>query len=313
MKHPNWQGFSRLLPVFVLVGVMLAGCGDDDKTTESDLIEISDFEGEWVITQYKATSFDDPPIVLELISLGGAMTFEADEDGDFTGRTFVPAAVAGTENPVEITAQGAIEIVTQDTLLVTFTPAWPPFLTEMRGEFEITGNTVTLYDPNGEFDFDGDMQMDPAIFEGIMVKNDGAYPAIIFTEDFEGHWVATGYTVTSDANPAVSLDAIAAGATREFDVISDGTALVDIYIPASMAGEELTITDYPAAFQLEYQDMMTIAFTPEVAPFLVNAGGYFTLDGNEYTLTDEDAMFDFGEGIEPASAVIEMERTSGGK
>jgi hypothetical protein len=60
---------------------------------------------------------------------------------------------------------------------------------------------------------------------------------------------------------------------------------------------------------------MTIAFTPEVPPLLTNTRGYFTLDGNEYTLTDEDALFDFdGDEVpEPASAYIEIERTGGGK
>jgi hypothetical protein len=297
----------------VLVGILVVGCGSDDNGGGPDLIVISDFEGEWVITEYKATMAANPAVSLELISLGGAMTFEADEDGDFTGRTFVPPSFAGMN--VELTAQGTMELLSQDSLLVSFVPEMPPFLTEMRGEFEMTGNTVTLYDENAEFDFDGDQQMDPAIFEGTMVLNDGSYPPVIFTEDFEGHWEATGYTVTSDANPAITLNTIDAGATFEFDVGSDGTALVDVFIPASLAGEDVTFTDLPAAFQLEYQDTMTIAFTPEVPPLLTNTRGYFTLDGNEYTLTDEDALFDFdGDEVpEPASAYIEIERTGGGK
>jgi hypothetical protein len=302
------------LPVVLLVGVLLTGCGSDDNGGEPDLIEISDFEGEWVITQYKATSYDETPIVVELISIGGAMTFIADEDGDFTGRTFVPAAVAGTEKPVEITAQGNMEIITQDTLLVTFTPPWPPFLTEMRGAFEMTGNTVTLYDPNGEFDFDGDMQMDPAIFEGIMVKNDGSYPPIIFTEDFEGHWEATGYTVISKTDPPDTINTIAFGAEFEFDVGADGTALGTALIPGAFTGgNDTTFTDVPAEFMLITQSTMTIAFDPEIPPFLTNTTGAFTLDGNTYTLIDDNARFNFGEGEVDATAVVEMDRTSGGK
>jgi hypothetical protein len=198
---------------------------------------------------------------------------------------------------------------------VTFIPEIPPFLNEMRGEFEMTGNTVTLYDTDAEFDFDGDEQPDSAVFEGTMVRNDGSYPPIIFTEDFEGLWEATGYTVTSDADPQTSINTIDLGATFEFDVGNDGTALVDAFIPEALAGEDLTFTDIPAAFQLEYQDTVTIAFTPEVPPFLTNTRGYFTLDGDEYVLVDEDAMFDFDGDLvpEPARAVVEILRTSGGK
>jgi len=295
----------------MLAGILIAGCGSDDNGGEPDLIEISDFEGEWVITQYKATWKDVPSVSLELISLGGAMEFDLDEAGEFTGRAFIPASLAGMT--LELAAQGNMEIVTQDTIQVSFAPEQPPFLTGFRGAFTLSGNTVTLYDENAEFDFDGDMQMDPSIFEGTMVKNDGSYPPIIFTEDFGGQWEATGYTVTSDANPAITLNTIDAGATFEFDVSPDGTALVDVFIPASLAGEDVTLDDVPAVFQLEYQDTMTIAFTPEVPPLLTNTRGFFTFEGDLYTLTDEDALFDFGAGPEPASAYIEIERVSGGK
>jgi len=310
MKPTDLPGLTRLLAVFALAGLLLVGCGSDDNGGEPDVIVISDFEGAWTITQYKATWKDVPTVSLELISLGGAMEFDLDETGDFTGRAFIPATLAGMT--LELSALGNMEIITQDTIQVSFTPE-QPFLTDFRGAFELSGNTVTLYDENAEFDFDGDMQMDPSIFEGIMVKNTGPYPSVIFTEDFEGHWEATGYTVTSDANPMVTLNTIDAGATFEFDVSSDGTALVDVFIPASLAGEDVTLDDVPAAFQLEYQDTMTIAFTPEIPPLLTNTRGPFTLVGDVFTLTDENTSFDFGAGPEPATAVVVVERMSGGK
>jgi hypothetical protein len=310
MKHSDWHGMLRLLPVLLLVGILSTGCGDDGGS-EPDLIVVSDFEGPWMVTQYQATSTGNPPIVMELIAMGGAFGFDADDEGDFQGRAFIPASLAGMT--LELSFQGGIELISQDTLLVDFIPQIPPFLTEMRGAFTLTSNTLTLYDPNAFFDFDGDQQMEPAIFEGALARNDGSYPPIIFTEDFEGHWEATGYTVTSVADPQTTLNTIDAGATFEFDVGADGTALVNAFIPASLAGEDLTFTDIPAAFQLEYQDTMTIAFTPEIPPLLTDTRGHFTLVGDDYTLTDEATFFDFGGGVEPAIAVVEIERTSGGK
>jgi hypothetical protein len=310
MKLQHLKSLSRLLPVFLLAGTLFVGCGGDDGGGGPHLIVISDFQGEWVITLYKATSVANPFMSLELISVGGAITFDADENGDFTGRMFIPAAVAGMT--VEIASAGNIEIITQDTLLVSFTPEMPPFLTDLRGAFEMTGNTVTLYDANNEFNFGGGTEA--AIFEGAMVKNDGSYPPIIFTADFEGHWEATGYTVTSNANPMVSINTIDEGAEFVFDVGTDGTALIDVSIPGSLTGgEDVDLTDVPGAFQLDYQDTMTIAFTPEIPPFLTNTRGHFAFEGDECTLTDENTYFDFGEGPVPATAVVEVERTSGGK
>jgi hypothetical protein len=302
----------RLLPVVLLAGILFTGCGDDDGGGGPDLIEISDFEGEWVITQYKATWKDVPSVSLELISLGGAMTFEADETGDFMGRTFIPASLAGTETAVELTAQGEMELLSQDSLLVTFNPELPPFLTEMRGEFEMIGNTVTLYDENAEFDFDGDQQLDPSIFEGTMVLNDGSYPPVIFVEDFEGYWEITSYTVTSVANPQVSMDAVAMGASFSFDADEDGDFLSDAFIPAALAGTDITITDSPGFFELVFQDTVRVNFTPEIPPFLTTFSGAFTMDGDEVTVIDENAFFDFGQGAGVEAVIFEgiMVRTT---
>jgi hypothetical protein len=305
-----------LLSVFLLVGILLVGCGDDDKEGEIQPerpIEISDLAGSWVIQQYKATSPDDPETSVELISLGVAFQFEADEDGAFEGRGFAPALFAGMT--VELPFQGNVQLISQDSLLVSFTPEQPPFLTNIRGAFSLEGNTLALIDSNSTFDFDGNQELEPAIFEGALVKNDGSYPAIVFTEDFEGLWEATSYTVTSDPNPPnpqISIDTIAEGATFVFDVNVTGEAIGTAFIPAAFAGQDTTFADFEASFELIYQDEMIIAFNPEEPPFLTNTQGSFSLVGNTFTLTDENALFDFdGDQVpEPADAVVVMERTS---
>jgi hypothetical protein len=302
----------RPLPVLLLIGLLLVGCGDDNGGGPG-LIVISDFEGSWVMTQYKATSADNPAVYVELIALGGAFEFDVDEAGGFEGRGFVPAEVAGST--VELPVQGNLELISQDTVLVTFTPEIPPFLTETRASFTWIGDTLSLYDPNAVFDFDGDQQLEPSIFEGTMVFNTGSYDRIIFTEDFQGHWEATSYTVTSKVEPMFSVDTIDSGATFEFEVDASGQAVGQAFIPAAFAGKDTTFSDIPAAFELIDQDSMMIEFTPEIPPFLTNTRGRFTLDGDDYTLTDSHTLFDFdGDMVpEPAIAVVEMERAGAGR
>jgi hypothetical protein len=309
MKYSRRHELLHLLPVIVVVGTLLAGCGGDNGG-EPKVIVLSDFEGAWVATQYEATSVDNPLMSLELISAGGAFGFNADDEGNFAGRGFVPAALAGMT--LELPFQGYVELIGQDTLVVHFTPEMPPFLTGMRGAFTLSGNTLTIYDPNSTFDFDGDEQPDAAIFEGTLVKNTGAFPAILFTEDFEGHWEATGYTVTNADNPQVSFDTIEMGATFEFDVDATGQATGNAFIPAALAGQDTTFSNFEGSFELIYQDTMLIAFHPEEPPFLTNARGHFTLVGDTYTLVDENTYFDFdGDMVpEPAIAEVVIVRTS---
>ena len=304
MKRLHWPG---LLPAILILGLLFAGCGDDNGG-EPDLIVVSDFEGEWVVLEYKVTSVANPLMSVELISLGSAFEFDAEDDGDFQGRGFVPATLAGTT--VEIPFQGTMTLISQDTLSVDFTPEQPPFLTGMRGAFVLDGSTLTLHDPNSDFDFDGDQQSEPADFEATLERQDGSYPYVIFTEDFEGHWEATSYTVTSKANPQLSINTITLGATFEFDVDDEGEALGEAYIPAELAGgQDTTFTDFPASFELIYQDTMMIAFNPQQPPFLTNTRGHFTLDGDVYTLTDTNAFFVFDQAPEPAIAVVVLERS----
>jgi hypothetical protein len=313
VKHLNCSGFMRLLPVFLLLGLLFAGCGDDNGGGP-DLIVVSDFEGTWVVEQYKVTSVANPAVSMELISLGGAMEFNLDKDGTFEGRGFVPASVAGMK--LELPFAGNLQLISQDSVTVTFTPEQEPFLTDTRAAFTLDGNTVAISDSNTVFDFDGDTELEPAIFEAVMAKTDDPYPTVIFTEDFEGFWEALSYTATSVANPAMSIETVAMGAVYEFDVDASGEAVGYAFIPAALTGgEDVTIPDFDASFEIIYQDTMMIVFNPVQLPFLVNAGGAFTLEGETCTLTDENAFFDFdGDEVpEPAIAEIVLERTGNGE
>jgi hypothetical protein len=198
---------------------------------------------------------------------------------------------------------------------VNFTPELPPFLTAMRGAFTLEGDNLTITDTNAWFDFDGDTVEEAAIFEGTMIRHDGSEPPIIFVEDFEGSWEATTYRVTSVAQPTISIEAIALGATFEYDVDDAGGVLGDAFIPASIAGMDVVIPGFTGVFSLVKQDTIQIVFTPEFPPFLTNTYGAFTLIGDTFNITDTNASFDFdGDTVEEA-AIFEgtMERTGSAK
>jgi hypothetical protein len=288
------------LAVIVLAGAMFTGCGDDDGGGGPDLIKVSDFEGSWVASSYRVTSVANPQISLEFVALGGAFGWEADDAGDFTGRAFVPAALTGQS--MELPFQGTFDLISQDSILVDFAVEFPPFLEDTRAGFTLEGDTFTITDDNTSFDFDGDQVAEAATFESVLIRYEGSEPSVTFVSDFEGHWEMTSYVMTSALNPQVSIDAVAMGAEFSFDLDDEGNFLGDTFIPASLAGVDVTITDTPGYFNLVTQDTVEVVFTPEIEPFLTTFSGEFAKDGDEMSIISEDETFDFdGDQVEEAA------------
>jgi len=310
MRFSSWFGLLCLLAVVVPAGVLFTGCGDDDGGGSPKLITVSDFEGSWLAASYKLTSSANSQISLDLVESGGAFSWDADDAGQFSGRGFIPASLAGVS--LELEFQGAFDLITQDSVEVNFTPEFPPFLEDTRAGFTLVGETFTIIDENTLFDFDGDQTPEPAIFEGTMIRHDTRGPSVIFVSDFEGYWEVTSYKVTSVASPDTSMDAVAMGATFGFDLDEDGQFLGDAFIPEALAGQDIVISDSPGYFYLVTQDTVQVAFTPEIPPFLTDFTGAFTMDADTMSVIDENATFDFdGDQVEEA-AIFEgtMVRTS---
>lgn len=160
---------STLIPLFAVVlltGTVFIGCGDDDGT-EPEQITLADLAGLWEAQSYELTSNAAPEISMDLVVLGGSFTIDADATGDFTGTAGIPEAVGG---PLTLPFLGTFELVTQDSMRVTFNPEIPPFLTNFTGWFELSGNTMHMIDENTSFDFDQDGVEEPATFDGVMLR-----------------------------------------------------------------------------------------------------------------------------------------------
>jgi hypothetical protein len=160
--------FLKCMSALALLSVAtLAGCGDDG--TKPDLITVADFEGSWETLTYRVTNAAIPAVTLEIISMGASLEWDADDSGHFTGSAVIPAALAGQD--LNLTVQGTFSLISQDSVAINFNPEIPPFLTQMRAEFELSGNVLTFLDENSEFDFDMDGNQEAAIFEGTFRRS----------------------------------------------------------------------------------------------------------------------------------------------
>ena len=104
----------------------------------------------------------------DLIAVGGAFTWTADVNGNFTGEVVIPEIAGGS---LTLQFQGTYALLTQDTLQVNFNPDIPPLLTSGPVGFDLSGNTATITDDDESFDFDDDGTPEPARVEGILVRS----------------------------------------------------------------------------------------------------------------------------------------------
>ena len=127
--------------------------------------------------------------------------------------------------------------------------------------------------------------------------------------DFEGSWEAASFTVTATENAEQNADVVGLGANFVAQVDGAGQLEGTVSIPAEMGGP----LDLPfaATLVIEDQENLTIEFAQEIPPLLTSYTGPFEFEGDRLTSTDENAVYDFGDGnLVPATAVIVLERSS---
>jgi hypothetical protein len=165
MRSVKSSGALFLLGSVFLAGILLVGCGNKSSFKP---ITYTDLGGNWNATLYKVSNAASPDIAMELVSMGGQFSMQADDAGNFTGQAIIPEELGG---PATLEFEGAFEIVGRDTLNVVFNPEIPPFITNFRPAFKLRGNILTLTDSNTTFDFDQDGEEEEAVFEGTLVRS----------------------------------------------------------------------------------------------------------------------------------------------
>ncbi|MFO8175588.1 MAG: hypothetical protein R6T96_14975, partial [Longimicrobiales bacterium] len=72
--------------------------------------------------------------------------------------------------PLDRQVQGTFSLLSQDSVVISFIPEIPPFLTQTRAEFQLMGDMLSFVDEDSEFDFDGDGGQEEAVFEGTFQR-----------------------------------------------------------------------------------------------------------------------------------------------
>lgn len=129
--------------------------------------------------------------------------------------------------------------------------------------------------------------------------------------DLEGSWEATSFTVTSNGDPALSIDVVALGATVTAETDDAGNLTGLLGVPEAFGGGPEPVT-FSASFEILDEETMATTFDEEIPPLLTSFTGPFTFDGDTLTITDEEASFDFldGGGLVSATAVTVLERST---
>lgn len=130
--------------------------------------------------------------------------------------------------------------------------------------------------------------------------------------DLEGSWAGTSFAIASKEDPALTIDVIALGATLTAEVDDAGNLKGLLSVPEALGGAPEPIT-FSASFAILDEETMATTFDEEIPPLLTSFTGPFSFDGDTFTITDEEAVFDFfdGNGLVAATAVTVLERSSG--
>jgi hypothetical protein len=171
MESPNSSTSKTLLLGLILATGAVLSCGTDGGTGP-DRLTIADFAGRWEGLQYAVVSSVDPNVRFDLIEDGGTVHMTVEPSGSFSGTVGIPGARIGMPEVELITfpVSGLWRLEGMDRIHIEFLPQIPPIFTIMDPFFELDGNRLTIWEETAEFDFDGNGEMAPANFVGIMVR-----------------------------------------------------------------------------------------------------------------------------------------------
>jgi len=126
-----------------------------DRTEETS---VADLEGTWEGVEVLFISLPDEADTVDVIPDGGSLTLIIDDDGRYGLALSLPGDLPALENGTVFIDEGRLILIGDSPLSDTLI-----FI------FELTGNTLIL-SGNGEYDFDGDGNDDPAAIEAELQR-----------------------------------------------------------------------------------------------------------------------------------------------
>lgn len=138
-------------------------------------------------------------------------------------------------------------------------------------------------------------------------EDGGTGPGEFNVADLAGSWDATELSVTSKADPALSVRLIEGGGAVHWAIQPSGAFLGTAVVPGVLLElPNIGVVTVPLSGRIRLLDPSTLRldFIPEIPPMFTTVDGSFTLTGNTLTLVDEDAEYDFNLGGSDEPAVL---------
>ncbi len=108
----------------------------------------ADFQGTWNSTDFTYTASADPTITANLASLGASINLTVDDNCNYTGTANIPTITTGAAN-----INGNFTLESDSTLALHDATAVGAVINNTY-QYTLTGNSLTLVNPNTTFDFD---------------------------------------------------------------------------------------------------------------------------------------------------------------
>lgn len=207
--------------------ILMAACTDGtgiDATGNDTSTEPANLAGTWTATSFVLTSVANPAASVDLVAEeGAAMTLVLGADGTYTF-SFVSNVEAPENEAGTYTVSGT-------TLTVTPTNGPQETMAIFRD-----GDTMTLtLDDRAQFT-DGGAEEDAVLLITLRRTDttdptDETDPTGVEPANLAGTWTATAIVFTSVANPTLSVDEVADGATMTLVLSADGTYTWNFVFP----------------------------------------------------------------------------------
>jgi len=135
-----------------------------------------------------------------------------------------------------------------------------------------------------------------AIIPLVACSDGSTEPDQMTVADLAGAWFGSQFSISSQANPRVGIDVVAAGGTVTVAIQPSGTFSGTAAMPGFLIGTpQIGVVTVPMSgvFRLLGENTLRMDFIPEIPPLFVAMNTSFTYSGDVLTVTDPNTEFDF--------------------